>query len=351
MASLDQFVIYFNDAFGRTIPNAKMFFYEAGSTTQKNTYTDIDLASTNEWPVIADGKGAFPPIFLESGAYRVIVQDGDGEQIYDRDNLNASESTVLTSSDLVFSNLVDAKQGILINGESINLQIGQNVTTLGLNAADDGQGGDWVVVAGGTGTPDDVNYANLDNSLQIKRLYNQLYTVNRLSEIASAGAAAQAEAQTNLGLDPDPVVNFTPSKLYYVNTDGEASGAVTIANASFPFPTGFISVRKTGQGGTITWPSLDSVPSEASYIDVIVFADTRDNVGGDSSGGIVNFKKGGSTVASPLAYRNQGAGGEREFSFSARIPYSDANGVDIEVLRFGGSDVWNVTLTLVGFGV
>lgn len=180
MATLKQEILFFNDEFGRTRPGAKIFTYAAGTTTQKATYTDSDLANANPWPVVADGAGIFPPIYLGTGGYRVVVKDQNDVQLYDRDNLNIADTSVITTSYLVFDNLVDAKQGILIDGQSVSPQIGQAVRTLGLNTATDGEGAEWVVVAGGTGTADDDLFADLDNGNQIQRLFNQVYTEREL---------------------------------------------------------------------------------------------------------------------------------------------------------------------------
>lgn len=201
MATLKQEILFFNDAVGRTLPGAKIYTYDsANPTTNKDTFTDNSLVNLNTNPVIADDGGIFPPIFLESGAYRIVVTDENDVQLFDRDDINASEGTVLTTSALYFDDLVDAKQGITITGETVDLQIGQTIVTLGTASETDGEGAQWLVVAGGTGTPDDDAFADLDNGNQIQRLYNYLYTKNNLSEIADAGAGAQSAARTNLNI-------------------------------------------------------------------------------------------------------------------------------------------------------
>jgi hypothetical protein len=198
MPTLKQERLFENDEFGRTRPGAKMYFYEAGTTTQKATYTDVALQHANPWPLVADGAGVFPQVFLGEGGYRIIYTDQDDVQFDDRDNINVAGDAILTTSDFYFEDIVDAKLGISINGSNIDLQIGQVVRTVGDNSIYDNGGAEWVVVAGGTGTADDDLYADLNNGLQLKRVFNQLYTNRNLGEIADAGATAQEEARDNI---------------------------------------------------------------------------------------------------------------------------------------------------------
>lgn len=65
-----------------SLPGARLYFFEAGSTTPKVTYADKQGTTPNTNPVIASATGTFPPIFID-GLYRVelrsssnIVQPG-----------------------------------------------------------------------------------------------------------------------------------------------------------------------------------------------------------------------------------------------------------------------------------
>lgn len=65
-----------------SLPSARLYFFQTGSTTPKVTYADKQGLIPNENPVIASSTGSFPPIFLD-GLYRVelrssanIVQPG-----------------------------------------------------------------------------------------------------------------------------------------------------------------------------------------------------------------------------------------------------------------------------------
>jgi hypothetical protein len=64
------------DLNGHPLPGAKMYFYESGTVTPKDTYSDEALTTPNTNPVIADSQGQFGDIFL-SGAYSCKLDDAD----------------------------------------------------------------------------------------------------------------------------------------------------------------------------------------------------------------------------------------------------------------------------------
>lgn len=81
-----QFVV---DGSGSPRSGAKLFFYEAGTLTLQDTYSDNALATANTNPVVADAAGVFGPIYLANLNYRVILKDSADVQIWDQDNVNA----------------------------------------------------------------------------------------------------------------------------------------------------------------------------------------------------------------------------------------------------------------------
>jgi hypothetical protein len=64
------------DLNGHPLPGAKMYFYESGTVTPKDTYSDEALTTPNTNPVIADSQGQFGDIFL-SGAYSCKLTDAN----------------------------------------------------------------------------------------------------------------------------------------------------------------------------------------------------------------------------------------------------------------------------------
>lgn len=77
------------DTVGVPVPGARLYTYAAGTLTERDTYTTIDLDVAHDNPVIADAAGRFDPIFLDSSlAYRVILKDSNDVEIYDEDEIN-----------------------------------------------------------------------------------------------------------------------------------------------------------------------------------------------------------------------------------------------------------------------
>lgn len=58
---------------------AKLYWYQSGTTTPINTYSDIDLTVPNTNPVLADASGRFPQIFLaDDTGYKWIFTNATG---------------------------------------------------------------------------------------------------------------------------------------------------------------------------------------------------------------------------------------------------------------------------------
>jgi len=74
---------YFDDA-GDPLISGKLHFYESGTTTPKNTYSDASLTIANSNPVILTAAGRQPNIFF-GGTAKVILTKSDNTQIEVRD--------------------------------------------------------------------------------------------------------------------------------------------------------------------------------------------------------------------------------------------------------------------------
>lgn len=61
---------------GSVLPLGKMYFYRAGTTTAQNIYTDSDLTSSADNPLIADSSGEFGKVYLNPSSgydYKVAL--------------------------------------------------------------------------------------------------------------------------------------------------------------------------------------------------------------------------------------------------------------------------------------
>ena len=85
------------DGSGNTLAGAKLYFYQAGTSTPANVYSDVGLGVPLSNPVIANGAGRFPPIYLEdNAAYKVRYCSSEDVEIWTADNV----VTTSTESDV-----------------------------------------------------------------------------------------------------------------------------------------------------------------------------------------------------------------------------------------------------------
>jgi microcystin-dependent protein len=74
------------DASGVPRVGAQLFFYQTGTNTPQNTYSDAGLTVPNTNPIIADDAGQFGSIFLlGSPSYKVVLEDAAGNSIWTMD--------------------------------------------------------------------------------------------------------------------------------------------------------------------------------------------------------------------------------------------------------------------------
>jgi hypothetical protein len=135
---MSRFILPFQSVYdlnGHPLDGAKLYFYETGTSTPKDTYSDQALTTPNANPVIADSQGEFGDIFL-NGEYRVELQDKNGvtQPNYPADNvLDGATSTYGTVAAMKLA----------------SLSAGTLVQTKGYYAAGDGGAGTYLIEAAG----------------------------------------------------------------------------------------------------------------------------------------------------------------------------------------------------------
>jgi len=86
----------------------KLYFYETGTTTPLDTYSQSDLAAGHENlnPVVADANGLFGPIYLKpTPDYKAVLTNSAGTTIWTADPLlTAAVSVITTEGDLIVGN-------------------------------------------------------------------------------------------------------------------------------------------------------------------------------------------------------------------------------------------------------
>lgn len=97
---IDQLPQFFN-ASGQVLSGGQLAFYESGTTTPLNTYTDDTLTQANPNPLELDSTGRPTADIWMNGNYRVVLMDGTGATIWTRDNVQQPGGTTFSLPALV----------------------------------------------------------------------------------------------------------------------------------------------------------------------------------------------------------------------------------------------------------
>jgi hypothetical protein len=126
---------YFDDA-GDPLVNGKIYFFESGTNTPKDTFADVNLSIPNANPVLLSASGRQPSVFF-SGVARGVITKNDDTQIEVRDPLGGEQSegsfsdwnslTIYNKPDIVvgsdgkfYISITDGNQGNDPTGDLIN---------------------------------------------------------------------------------------------------------------------------------------------------------------------------------------------------------------------------------------
>lgn len=95
----------FEAASGVPLAGAKLYFYEAGSTTEIDTYQDNALGTPHLKPVVADAAGMFAPIFIDNATnttYKVVLHTSADVPVQTIDNIVADVTVSASFLDNAF---------------------------------------------------------------------------------------------------------------------------------------------------------------------------------------------------------------------------------------------------------
>ena len=84
----------YTDANGELLSGGKMFFYTAGTTTKKDTYTTSAKSVANANPLILNSRGEPTPDIYLDGSYKVVLSpstdtDPPTNAIWTRDDVTS----------------------------------------------------------------------------------------------------------------------------------------------------------------------------------------------------------------------------------------------------------------------
>lgn len=86
------------DATGVPLGGGKLYFFETGTSTPLDTYSDQALTIPNTNPVVADQSGVFGPIFLQNQSYKVMLTDSNGDVLWVEDPVSPYVATSPSST-------------------------------------------------------------------------------------------------------------------------------------------------------------------------------------------------------------------------------------------------------------
>lgn len=121
------------DAEGVSLPGAKLYFYASGTSTPLATYSDQALTIPNTNPVISDAGGLFGNIFLQSAAYKVVLKESNGAEIWTADPIIGGSPVGIQNT---IANIADLRSATVNSA-----YVGSLVYVLGYYEANDGGGG------------------------------------------------------------------------------------------------------------------------------------------------------------------------------------------------------------------
>lgn len=85
----------FDQNLERPSPGAKLYFYDAGTTTPKTVYTTSALSVAHPSPVLTNAAGMVPPIYVGVGAYKVRILAPGGVLLAEVDGIEGAAEEVV----------------------------------------------------------------------------------------------------------------------------------------------------------------------------------------------------------------------------------------------------------------
>jgi len=153
-----RFILPFADVGDGITPSdgALLEFFATGTSNQLDTFTNEALTVANTNPVVADGNGVFPDIWLPEGTrYKVTLDDKNIVQKFEADPVIGGASANSSARDFGTVALMVA---------DTELKLGQFATFESYTTNGDGGGNRGIVVAAATGTADGGSFIDLPNT-------------------------------------------------------------------------------------------------------------------------------------------------------------------------------------------
>lgn len=121
------------DASGDVRPGSKLEFFISQTTTPNTVYSDPQLTTPLTQPVVADGAGVFPSIFMDGTNHRVVYKDSNDVQLNVFDPI---AGTLLSNTPSLFTRIIEkftATEGQTVIDLANTYNVGQNELQVWVN--------------------------------------------------------------------------------------------------------------------------------------------------------------------------------------------------------------------------
>ena len=121
------------DGNGDPYPGGKLYFYETGTSTPLDTYSDSALSTANANPVVADAAGRFGDIFMKTQDYKVVLKTTADVTIWTADPVaGTATATETKGSDIASAATTDIGAS---SGQYVEVTGTTTITALGTTDA------------------------------------------------------------------------------------------------------------------------------------------------------------------------------------------------------------------------
>jgi hypothetical protein len=329
---------YFDDA-GAPLGSGKLYFYESGTTTPKNTYADINLTIPNTNPVILTAAGRQPNIFFNGNA-KGILADKNDVQILVRDPIgetgtNFGDAWVATT---IYSanSVVIGSDGVYYRSLANGNQNNNPTTTSGFwtllysvewNAGITYSVGD--VVTYGSTQYQSLQNTNLNQnpstqtaywvSLAFAWLSTRTYAINE-NVVGTDGILYTSLQNANIGNVP------ASSAAYWVGTSAAAAASATAAAASAAAALVSENAAELAETNAET-AQVAAEAAQAAAETAETNAETAEtNSAASAASSATSASESATSAAAALASQNAAATSETNSAASAAAAASSASG-------------------------
>ena len=250
-------------ATNQLLPGAKLTFSISGTSTLQNTFQDEDLTVPHANPVVADGAGAFSPIYLDPALpnYRVLLTDSANvpQPGYPIDDYPSNQNTAQTlrlksaAPELIFEE-TDASAGnqkwrLRVNAEQMTISLLNDAESVATDIARFDRSGS---------TADSINL--LATNVQA----NGLELAGSLAVYKSANT--ERSNTTTLADDPHLTLSVPVAGLYAIDLSLLVVG-LTGGSGGFKYLLAVVNGADTdyGAGGIQSVNSVDAMAFGSSF--------------------------------------------------------------------------------------